>query len=256
MCTLTVYRGADELRVTMNRDEARTRGPERAPDVYSTPNGIPWVGPLDSDSGGTWIGVNQGGVVACILNRYQDDHTYTPPRKAESRGRLVPQAMQFYGVSEGLDYYRQDNVDLSPYPPFTLVLADRNASFALDWRGHGALQQRELGRPWVLMTSSSIEPEAVQAWRQKAFDSWCQQGAPNTHGLADFHRYQPEDMAHYAPLMSRELSCTRSITSIRVSLSHMVPTLQHGLVMDSQLDWESYRLIHRPDTASSEIGRS
>ncbi len=33
MCTVTVYRDADEMRVTMNRDEARTRGPERAPDV-------------------------------------------------------------------------------------------------------------------------------------------------------------------------------------------------------------------------------
>ncbi len=256
MCTVTVYRDADEMRVTMNRDEARTRGPERAPDVYETPNGIPWVGPLDSDSGGTWIGVNQRGVVACILNRYQDAPHYTPPPRVESRGRLVPQAMAFQRVSEGLDYYRQETVNLRPYPPFTLVLADRSTTVALDWRGHGPLQLRELDTPWTLLTSSSIEPDAVQAWRRDAFEDWCRQGTPNTHGLADFHHYQPNDMAHFAPLMSRELSCTRSITAIQVSPSCMLPTLQHGLVLDSQLDWESFQLIHRPEWASSSTGRT
>jgi uncharacterized protein with NRDE domain len=52
----------------MNRDDLADR-PEAAPAEW--PSAKPaFVAPKDLQAGGTWIGVNDHGVIACLLNRY------------------------------------------------------------------------------------------------------------------------------------------------------------------------------------------
>lgn len=85
MCTVTVHRSANRLLVTMNRDEARDRAPEVPPAIHH--NDVNWLAPSDSARGGTWIGVNDRGVVACLLNGYVEGDSVIRFRKASRAAR-------------------------------------------------------------------------------------------------------------------------------------------------------------------------
>ncbi len=63
MCTVTVNQDDAGFLVTMNRDEARSRGSEVSPKHHQPANTPDWLAPLDSDTGGTWMGVNEFGTV-------------------------------------------------------------------------------------------------------------------------------------------------------------------------------------------------
>lgn len=209
ICTVTLHSDPSGLVVTMNRDEARTRGAESAPVLAQAGTGVYWLAPRDSDSGGTWMGLNDRGLVACLLNRYHDANV-PPASGRHSRGDLVPQALA-HATLAAARAWLETNVDLCPYAPFTLVLADRCARHALAWDGRAAAWS-DLPAPWALVTSSFFEPERVLPWRQHAFNAWLAQGAPSAGPWPGFHVLQPEGEAFCAPLMSRAVSCTRSIT--------------------------------------------
>lgn len=193
----------------MNRDEARTRGAESPPVLARADTGVCWLAPRDSDSGGTWMGLNDRGLVACLLNRYHDAEV-PPPAGPHSRGELVPQVLA-HATLPAARAWLETSLDLQPYAPFTLVLADRWDRCALAWNGREAAWSA-LPAPWALVTSSFFEPARVLPWREQAFSAWLAAGAPFSGPWPAFHVLQPEGESFCAPLMSRAVSCTRSIT--------------------------------------------
>lgn len=242
MCTVTVYQDEATLLVTMNRDEARSRGPEIPPRMHREACSTTWVAPHDSDRGGSWFAVNNRGVIACLLNRYQGDNTPTPPSETfESRGAIIPALMTGAGPAEGLAGI---NRSLSAYPPFTLVVASPGICFRADWNGAGALEQRPFGGPWDLVSSSFFEPDSVLPWRQEAFEAWVGEGAPFERDIPAIHLYRPPGRGDMAPLMTRDVSSTRSITQARVDRVHGRCTLRYAPVDDGTLDWKQWAVIH------------
>lgn len=120
MCTVVILRRpghAWPVILGANRDEMLNRPwlpPARhwedRPDV---------VAGKDELAGGTWMGLNDTGVVACILNR---QGTLGPQTGKRSRGELVLEALDHpdaAGAAEALS-------EISPqaYRPFNLVIAD------------------------------------------------------------------------------------------------------------------------------------
>jgi len=92
MCTVTIRRGPEDLLVTMNRDERWTRDAERPPTLHPAGPGRPaWMAPPDGERCGTWIGANDAGVVACLLNGYApgDLDLFARP-DVPSRGEIIP----------------------------------------------------------------------------------------------------------------------------------------------------------------------
>jgi len=70
MCTLTWRRGSKEtVEVFFNRDEKKTRSRAEPPGERFDANGVRYLSPLDPESGGTWMLVNERGLVVCLLNR-------------------------------------------------------------------------------------------------------------------------------------------------------------------------------------------
>jgi hypothetical protein len=213
MCTVTVRSDPRGLLVTMNRDEARTRAPEQPPVVSYTPAGLAWLAPRDGEGGGTWMGVNGLGLVACLLNRYEA--AALPAAGPLSRGDIVPQVLAAGSLAEArawLDLH----LDPAPYAPFTLVIADPNASHVFSWDGM-TRAWTSLPTPWAMVTSSLFDADRVLAWRTSAFAQWQADGEPFMGALPSFHLLQPEGESFCAPLMSRAVSCTRSITQAEVS---------------------------------------
>jgi hypothetical protein len=133
MCTLIVMRrpgAAWPLVIAANRDELASR-PARPPGRH-WPDRAEVVAGLDLEAGGSWLGINDDGVVAGVLNRVG---TLGPAAGKRSRGDLVLEALDHADAAAAAAAL----VDLDPdaYRPFNLVVADAQDAF---WLRHaGAL---------------------------------------------------------------------------------------------------------------------
>lgn len=127
MCTLALYFKVFPdfpLVVAANRDEQYAR-PSVPPAVLQDAPTI--LAGRDIRAGGTWLGINEHGLVAAVLNRHDaaERQAQDGPR---SRGLLCLDALQCRSVTEAMDL-------LAPasglvYRPFTLVCADRQKAWA------------------------------------------------------------------------------------------------------------------------------
>src|SRR5215510_2217521 len=83
MCTVTILRSRDMLRVACNRDEQRAR-PEAYAPFIATAGRMKALMPHDPKGRGTWIAANTAGLVFALLNRNGG------ARQPISRGVVIP----------------------------------------------------------------------------------------------------------------------------------------------------------------------
>src|SRR6266478_3756429 len=91
MCTLVILRRPDHqwpVLIGANRDEMIDRPWQ--PPCRHWPDRPEVVAGLDALAGGSWLGVNDWGVAAAVLNRHG---SLGPARGARSRGELVREAL-------------------------------------------------------------------------------------------------------------------------------------------------------------------
>ncbi|ABI62557.1 NRDE family protein [Granulibacter bethesdensis] len=126
MCTLVLLHrpGTDwPLLIAANRDERLARPwlpPARHwPDMAVT-------GGLDTVAGGTWMAINDQGVVAAVLNR---TGTLGPVAGKRSRGDLPILALHYRSAEEAVQAIAQ--LDAGAWRGFHLVVADRSHAFCL-----------------------------------------------------------------------------------------------------------------------------
>jgi uncharacterized protein with NRDE domain len=208
MCTLTLIREAERLLVTMNRDDIATR--EEAPPVL-WPHAQPaFAAPKDLQAGGTWIGVNANGVIACLLNRYDE-----APIGAKSRGGIVLEAMRGKTVEDACDAL--SSLGHSLYSPFTCIVADRGRSARIDWTGVSCERTDLTTESDVMLTSSSWQVDEVRAQREALFQTIWSNNEYKEANVAAFH--SARDSAHdaWAPMMQRPSSQTKSITQVELT---------------------------------------
>jgi len=127
VCTLALYfRIFDEspLLVAANRDEHYDR-PAAAPSLVETKPKI-FAG-KDLRAGGTWLGINEHGLLVGVLNRRASTEQ-DAPHEFRSRGLLCLDLLKCESLDEARGILAtQGEV---AYRPFTLVLADENAAWA------------------------------------------------------------------------------------------------------------------------------
>lgn len=120
MCTLVLLRRpghAWPLLLAANRDEALSR-PWQAPGRH-WPDRAEVVAGRDEEAGGSWLGVNDHGVVAAVLNRVG---SLGPQTGKRSRGELVLDALDFEDAASSAAALA--DLDPDAYRPFNLVIAD------------------------------------------------------------------------------------------------------------------------------------
>jgi uncharacterized protein with NRDE domain len=130
MCTLFFrHRPEDEfpLAILSNRDEQYGRPSEgwdwRGP-------GPGWFAPIDLEAGGTWIGLNRGGVVAALTNIFpgREDAGF------RSRGALVTDMLRL-GRAADAPAAMADTFANHAYNKFNLLVADPVTAFVFTWDG-------------------------------------------------------------------------------------------------------------------------
>ena len=218
MCTVTYLKAGDQFLLTMNRDERLDRGREIAPRRFRLNDKKPecaW--PIDSDSGGTWIGTNHHGITACILNGYEESDAGRKDFK--SRGTIIPQVLQLATLDK-VERMLAGDFESTAFKSFSLIVVQRDAVMFLYSNGMGTITfERRDGLP-QLWSSSSWKAAEVLPWREIQFSEWVERGAALTEaGIPTYHLLQPEGREAWAPLMKRDKSMTRSITQVLISSS-------------------------------------
>jgi hypothetical protein len=116
------------LLLAANRDEMLSR-PWRPPAAH-WPDRPGVVAGLDELAGGSWLGVNDEGVVAAVLNRR---HSLGPAEGMRSRGELVLEALDHGDAAEAANALAA--LDPRAYRSFNLVVADNSGAFWLRHSG-------------------------------------------------------------------------------------------------------------------------
>ena len=155
MCTLIVLRRPGRrwpLLLAANRDEMAGR-PWRGPGRH-WPDRAHVVAGMDEEAGGSWLGVNDHGVVAGVLNRAGS--LGADPDK-RSRGELVLEALDHADARAAAEALA--DLDGHAYRPFNLVVADNRDAFWLrngDDNPAGEVESRTIPPGLSMLTAHDL----------------------------------------------------------------------------------------------------
>src|ERR1700754_5152352 len=130
MCTVSFLPGARGFFLAMNRDERKTR-PRALPPRRRKTGAHVSLYPSEK-SGGTWIGVNDAGLVLALIN------WYAKPQKdaGQSRGIVIPALLAAGDLSEmSAALKKLPLVDLNPFRLIAISARERRLR---EWRWDGA----------------------------------------------------------------------------------------------------------------------
>lgn len=156
MCTLAILRRpghAWPLIVAGNRDEMKSR-PWTAPGRH-WPDRPNVIGARDDLAGGSWIGLNDTGVIACVLNRRG---TLGPAEGKRSRGELVLDALDFPDAKDAAEMLGA--LDAGAYRPFNLFVGDDRDAYWVRATGSGAPDVMAIGEGVALLTAYDLDDPA------------------------------------------------------------------------------------------------
>ncbi|HEY3910755.1 MAG TPA: NRDE family protein [Stellaceae bacterium] len=153
MCTVVILRRPDHawpVIIGANRDEMVDR-PWQAP-ARHWPDRPEVVAGLDVLAGGSWLGINDWGVAAAVLNR---TGSLGPAPGRRSRGELVLEALDHadaVAAAEALSHLNPDS-----YRSFNLIVADERDGFWLRHAGGARIELHPLKEGLSLIAAGELD---------------------------------------------------------------------------------------------------
>ena len=213
MCTVSwaARPDADGYDLYFNRDERRTRGPERPP-AHEEQGGVRYLAPADGDAGGTWLAVNEFGLTVCLLNGYVETRGAAPPAW-RSRGLLVRDLAGAEDVAT-LDTHLA-RVDLTAHRPFVLLAVSPCArARTLHWDGLELIADDDPPRP---IASSGHDQAVAQLARAARYAELARERGVEDRALLErFLADHDAAPSAYTACMHRDDAETRSQCRVRV----------------------------------------
>lgn len=211
MCTLTVIpKGENRWRLAFNRDEQRSRPGGQSPQRQAFGHRLAML-PIDSLSGGTWIAVNDAGLVLALLNGNPKERRERAT--CRSRGTIIPSLLEVETIATVFD--RLDALHHPDYPPFRLVAI--KSGFLADWRFDGdaisRTDPRAMDQP-QMYTSSGLGDHLVDPPRRDLFHQMFPSHADWTECQDRYHQHSWPESPHLSVCMRRPDACTVSYTTI------------------------------------------
>ena len=156
MCTLIILRRPDHpwpVLLAANRDEMADR--PWLPPGRHWPDRPEVVAGIDELAGGTWLGLNDHGLVAGILNRRE---SLGPDPMLRTRGELVLEALDH---ADAVDAARAlAAIDGRSYRSFNMIIADNRDAFwiyGLGPDGDGRIGKRPLAAGLAMVTAYDLD---------------------------------------------------------------------------------------------------
>lgn len=252
MCTLTWLAEERGYRVFFNRDERRTRKLALAPRL-AVRAGVQFLAPIDAESGGTWIAVNEHGLTLALLNGYRHmrDPSAPPPQGAVSRGLLVSESIDCTSARDVEARVRAR--DLARFQPFLLLAFEPGLAPRLcEWDGR-ALGVRELTDRDRPMCSSSSDPAGADRARAELFAQWRAESRELDAALLErFHASHLPERGALSPCMHRADAETVSFTHIAVGEQAIELHYRPGAPCQGA-PWASLALVRRRAPVGSSL---
>ncbi len=154
LCSVVILRRSGHtwpLILAANRDEMIERAWD--PPARHWPDRADVVAGRDRLCNGTWLGLNDHGVVAAVLNRVG---SLGPAAGKRSRGELVLEALDHADAQSAAEQLR--HLDPSGYRSFNLMVADGQAAFWLKSMGRagGAIKVTKLPEGVSMLTARDL----------------------------------------------------------------------------------------------------
>ena len=156
MCTLVLLRRPAHdwpLIIAANRDEMVDR--PALPPARHWPDRSEIVAGLDRLAGGSWLGLNDWGVAAAVLNR---QGSLGPAAGRRSRGELVLEALDHADAVAAATALA--HLDPAAYRSFNLIVADNRDAFWLRHAGTGRIEVHPLGDGLSLIAAGEVDDPA------------------------------------------------------------------------------------------------
>jgi Transport and Golgi organisation 2 len=210
MCSVSFIPRADGFVLAMNRDELISRGPALPPEVHSRGR-LAALCPREP-GGGTWIGINSGGMAFSLINWHSQ-----PDRPSDgtiSRGKVVRALLSARSSRSAAAILRKLPVErMNPFRLTTISLRERAL---MEWRsGSDALEFISL--PWARhhwFSSGFDEAKANQVRRQVCLQ--ISDGSLDVTALRKLHRSHVPEAGAFSLCMHRKDAGTVSYTEICV----------------------------------------
>lgn len=212
MCTVSWLPTRRGYWLLFSRDERHTRARGALP-KRTRHGSVRAITPVDGDFGGTWIGANEFGLTAALLNRYEETPV-DPAAGTVSRGLLLRALLDARSAHQVAT--RLANTRLAPFQPFTVVAADpAGVIHLLDWDG-AILQHNTSRRAGLIRTSSGRDQRQAETIRAGVWTRLAPQ-KPDITALRLFHRSHQPSRGPFSVCMHREEAGTQSLTEVRVA---------------------------------------
>jgi uncharacterized protein with NRDE domain len=167
--------------------------------------------PADPDSGGTWIGANDAGIVCVLLNVYAGSRKVVGLR---SRGTLIPPLLGCDCVDDVLE--RVLELAASEYAPFRLLALDQGTLVECWNQDHAIRYRRESLRTAVMRTSSGLGDDLVTGPRTALFERLLSTASDPIAADDLFHLHQWRGREEVSVRMRRGDARTVSYTVVEV----------------------------------------
>ena len=206
MCTVSFLPMRQGFFLAMNRDERKTRARALPPKRRKTAARHA-IYPSEK-SGGTWIGVNDAGLVLALVNWYAK-----PQREAEtSRGMVIPQLLGESTLKEMSASLKR--LPLAELNPFRLIAVAARERSVREWRWDGKnLTSKRFAwarRHWF---SSGYDEALVNARRKPLV----REVAETLGAIRKLHRAHEPERGPFSICMHRDAAETVSFTEIAVT---------------------------------------
>jgi len=170
MCTLVIFRRPRHrwpVLIGANRDEMVDR--------RSKPPGRHWpdrpevIAGLDMLAGGSWLGINDWGVAAAVLNRHG---SLGPSPDRRSRGELVLEALDHADATAAAEAL--SDLDPEAYRTFNLIVADESHGFWLRHAGGPGIELSPLKDGLSMIAAGDLDDLATRRLELAlpAFRAW------------------------------------------------------------------------------------
>ncbi|TVR80285.1 MAG: hypothetical protein EA412_05070 [Chitinophagaceae bacterium] len=183
MCTFTFFSAEDDsFFFNVNRDESPLRPKAKLPKKYFIENKKLFY-PKDPQGGGSWICVNAGQQVACLMNGAFEKHKRELPYK-KSRGLVL---IDFMSSSDKLTFF--NDYDLEGIEPFTIVFFDiKQGLFDFRWDSKDLhIKNEDSKKPHIISSSalfSNSQKKEREHWLEKFLGEIKK---PDFNSIKNFH---------------------------------------------------------------------
>ena len=183
MCTLVILRRMGHvwpLLIAANRDEMADRP--------SLPPGRHWpdrpdvIAGQDLTAGGSWLGINEHGVVAGVLNR---PGSLGPKSDKRSRGELVLEALDHADATDAAAALCE--LDPAAYRPFNLLIADDCDAYWLRHADTGRVEKHVVPAGLSMLTAFDMnDPSSPRVSRYLPRFAAAKTPDPDSGGWAEW----------------------------------------------------------------------